>query len=311
MSQATHPRALGDLPLKAVITVHGPRQLLRAFCKRLTEACAEDAPEATLKERAAQRRKRPAGTRAAPASKREVAPEREVAPGAGHAEDALVFDFASPAGVPFPALVTVSTQYPECVAVIGWHKGSASGETTIQNGQVKQASREAALSGQTPQSVELNPDGVLELALALDLTRDGILGFCATAEAETWFKLAGANHPAQLLTIGGDGSAWDECWQDGQCAALTPPLPLAPAERRTLEALSAAFRAEWLWYAHAAEEDIIVERRRYEEAGRAVHAVNLKSIKLAEHRAGVKSSLAPAQEWIATLLRTTWGKTIS
>ncbi len=319
--QGAHPA----VPLQAVISVHGPRQLLRAFRKRLIEACAEDAPEATLTERTAQRQNKRGGARAALAL-------AAAAPDDARSSDVcLVFDFSSVAGVPFPVLVAVSTQYPECVTVIGWHKGSASGETTIQNGQVKEASREAALAGQTPQLVELRADGVLQLALALDLGRDGILGYCATAGAETWFKLAGTEAAAQsstqttapataqsttqasaeLLTIGGDGSAWDECWHDRQCAPLTPPLPLTPAERRTLEALSAAFRAEWLWYAHAPEEEIIVERQRYQEAGRPVHAVNLKSIKLAGHGAGVQSSLAPAQTWIAALLRTTWGHTAS
>ena len=308
-----------SVPLHAVISIHGPRQLLRAFRKRLIESCAEEAPEATLTERAVQQPVQPkpkrqtkhqtkrGGARAA----QTLPAETETHDGEHGSEEPLVFDFLSGAGVPFPVLVTVSTQYPECVAVIAWHKGSASGETTIQNGQVKDASREAALSGRTPQSVELTPDGTLRLALALDLGRDGILGYCATADAETWFKLSSNETTAQLLTIGGDDSAWDERWQDGQCTALTPPLPLSAAERRSLEAVSAAFRAEWLWYAHAPEEEIIVERQRYQEAGRPVHAVNLKSIKLAEHGAGVKSSLAPAQAWIAGLLRTTWGHTTS
>lgn len=282
-------------PLMAEISVHGPRQLLRAFRKRLIEAWAGDARETALTLRS------------------------------GTAQDHLVFDFSSTAGVPFPELVAISIQYPDCVTVIGWRKGSTSGETTIQNGQVKDASREAGLAGRTPQWVELTADGVLQLALALDIASDGVLGYCATTDAETWFKIldapvtatpatavAVAGVPqATLLTIGGDGTAWDEHWRDGQCAALTPPVALTPSERRALDALSASFRAEWLWYAHAPEEEIIVERQRYQEAGRPVHPVNLKSIKLAEHRQGVISSLATEQTWIAALLRTTWGQAIS
>ena len=276
----------GQTPsLTAVITVHGPQPLLRAFRKRLMDACAGDARAASLTQRN------------------------------GTAPDHLPFDFSSTAGVPFPELVAISIQYPDCVAVIGWTKGSASGETTIQNGQVKEASREAGLAGRTPQWVELTADGVLQLALALDIARDGILGYCATAEAETWFSIPGMHSAAApnaaLFTIGGDGSAWDEQWRGGQCLALTPPLALTPAEQRALDALSASFRAEWLWYAHAPEEEIIVERQRYQEAGRPVHRINLKSIKLAEHRQGVLSSLAPEQTWIAALLRTTWGQAIS
>lgn len=305
------------VPLHAVISVHGPRQLLRAFRKRLIESCAEDAPEATLTERAAQhpmqhpmqpKPKRQTKRGSARAAQTLLAETHDDGPGG---EAPLVFDFSSGAGVPFPVLVTVSTQYPECVAVIGWHKGSASGETTIQNGQVKEASRETALAGRTPQSVELGADGVLQLALALDLGRDGILGFCATADAETWFKIPGSSETAGWFTVGGDGTAWDERWHNGQCAPVIPPVALTPSEQRVLDALSAAFRAEWLWYAGDAEEQIIVERQRYQAAGRPVHAVNLKSIKLAGHGQGVMSSLAPEQAWIAALLRTTWGHAIS
>lgn len=282
---ATSPTQGPTPPLKAMITIHGPHQLLRAFRKRLIDACAGDARETSLTQRS------------------------------GSAQDHLVFDFSSTVGVPFPELVAISIQYPDCVAVIGWSKGSACGETTLQNGQVKEASHEAGLAGRTPQWVELTVDGVLQLALALDIASDGILGYGATADAETWFKISGAHTAAapeaRLLTIGGDGGAWDEHWRNGQCIALTPPLALTPYEQRTLDALSASFRAEWLWYAHAPEEEIIVERQRYQEAGRPVHPVNLKSIKLAAHRRGVMSSLAPEQTWIAALLRTTWGQAIS
>ena len=146
------------LKVEAVIRIHGPRQLQRAFRKRLIEAFAAEAPEASVTERSG-----------------------EVLP---------TFDFSSRAGIPFPALVAISAQYPECVAAVDWHRASAGGETTIQNGQVKGASRESALGGRIPQWVELADEGVLQIALAIDIGRDGILGYCATTDAETWFKKA-------------------------------------------------------------------------------------------------------------------------
>lgn len=265
------------LRIHAVIDVNGPRQLLRAFRKKMLRAFAEDAPDGTLKEQSG--------------------------------SEVLRFDFSSASGVPFPSLVALSTQYPDCVLTIKWNKASVSGETTLQNGQVKEASREAALGGRIPQSIELAPDRTLQLGLAVDIGREGILGYCANADAETWFKLDGSRDVHTLLTVGGDGTAWDEGWRDDACTPLNPPQSFSATEQHALEQLADAFRAEWLWYAHAPSEQTIVERQRYAAAGRPVRAINVKSIKLAEHAGSVISSLAPDQAWIAECLRNTWGRT--
>lgn len=265
--------------LEAVIRIHGPRQLQRAFRKRLMETIAAEASEARVTERAG-----------------------EVLP---------TFDFSSPTGIPFPALVAISAQYPECVAAVDWHRASASGETTIQNGQVKGASRESALGGRIPQWIELTSEGVLQIALAVDIGHDGILGYCATADAETWFKVPGPTESRLLLTVGGDASAWDERWVEGRCEIISPPLALAPAERRILEALTASFRAEWLWYGGAPQEHIIVEQQRFMAACRPIHAINVKSAMLAEHGSSKPiSSLATEQAWIPELVGATWGQPI-
>ena len=265
------------LHIEAVINVDGPRQLLRAFRKRMLKAFSEGAPDGILKE----------------------------LPG----DQGLAFDFASPSGIPFPSLVAISTQYPDCVVTVKWSKASTSGETTLQNGQVKEASRESALGGRVPQWIALKPDQTLALALALEIGREGVLGYCATADAETWFRLSGSGAAADLLTVGGDGTAWDERWHQDRGAPMDPPQPLSVTERRALEQLADAFRAEWLWYAHAPSEQTIVERQRYAAAGRPIQAINVKSIKLAEHPENVISSLAQDQNWIAECLRTTWGRT--
>ena len=262
---------------QATLTVHGPRQLLRAFRKRLIDSLRSDAPDVQFTEI--------------------------------HSKESLLLELAAPQGVPFPELIAISTQYPECVATVAWRQDMAQGETTIQNGQVKEAVRSAAQSARLPQYLRLAPDRSLVLGFVLDINPDGMLGFCASAEAETFFRLRGRDAEATLFTIGGNAMAWDEHWVAGAdaCSAIDPAMALTSSEQRSLDLLAGAFRAEWLWYDHAPEEDSIVERQRYADAGRPVRAINVKSRKLAEHPGNLVSSLAANQDWIAERLLQTWG----
>ena len=104
--------------------------------------------------------------------------------------------------------------------------------------------------------------------------------------------------------------AWDERWAAGAntCTAIDPATALTSGEQRSLDLLAGAFRAEWLWYDYAPEEESIVERQRYADAGRPVRAINVKSRKLAEHPENLVSSLAADQDWIAERLLQTWAR---
>ena len=279
---------------QATLVVDGPRQLLRAFLKRVREELKADAPEVRL------------------------ALQQE--------NGKLQFKLDAPEGIPFPLLVAISVQYPECVARVRWRQDGAQGETTIQNGQVKEASRSGATgpAGGQPQMVRVEAtEGILStlaLGLVIDLTPAGIAGFCATSEAETYFKICSDESNIELLTIRGETMEWDECWRAGAgdaraqatARALSPAQALTTAERRTLDRLAAQFRAEWLWYDHAPLEDTAVERQRYAEAGRPVRAINVKSRQLAETFSlpdGLSTStLDTSQTWIATLLAQTWAR---
>ena len=265
----------------ATLTVHGPSQLCRAFRKRLIYSLRADAPEVKWKD----------------------------AKQAGQVS--MLLD--APKGIPFPQLIEVSIVYPDCVASVVWQQELAQGETTIQNGKVTGAAHGAAPAAHLPHHVQLAPDGGLLLGFALDIGRDGLLGFCATADAETYFRFTGATSEAELLTIGsasGDGLAWDERWPAGElaCQPLEPSLMLDAREQRALDSLANAFRAEWLWYGHAPLEDTAVERQRYAEAGQAVSAINVKSRQLARHSTLTVSSLASAQQWITQRLQETWAQ---
>lgn len=266
---------------QATLTVHGPSQLRSAFRKRLIDALRADAPEVKWRD----------------------------APSAAAAFLSMSFD--APQGIPFPQLIEVSIQYPDCVASVEWRQEHAEGATTIQNGQVKQAARGAVVAARRPQYLKMAPHGRLLLAFALDIGRDGLLGFCATADAETYFSFRGSGPEAEMLTIGSASDqalAWDECWTAGEaaCRPLAPSGALDMGERRVLDALANAFRAEWLWYDQAPAEDTAVERQRYAEAGREVHAINVKSQQLAAHPSHAVSSLDTNQHWIAARLQDTW-----
>ena len=274
---------------RATIAVHGPRQLLRAFRKQVIEELKDDAPEISVTE--------------------------------SHYDGHLYFQLTAPNGIPFPTLVAISAQYPDCVAIVQWTQDSAEGETTIQNGQVKEATRSAdnaVSNGRRPQHVRLAADGSLRLAVALDITPDGIVGFCATSAAETYFKLRGGSADPGLMTIGGEAMVWDEIWRSvdssASAVAAEQPIALTGNEQRTLDQLATAVRADWLWYAHAAEEETIVERQRYAIANRPVQAINVKSHKIAAlcgepgQESAPASNLSTDQRWIVNLIERTWAR---
>ncbi len=266
---------------EATLMVHGPGQLRSAFRKRLIDTLRTEAPEVKWKDAASQ--------------------------------EFLSMSLEAPQGIPFPQLIEVSILYPDCVASVEWRQEHANGATTIQNGQVKQAERGVALAARRPQYLQMAPDGKLQLAFALDIGRDGLLAFGATADAETYFRFCGTGPKAEMLSIGTSSDnalAWDECWDVGAstCRALVPPRTLEASERRALDALAMAFRAEWLWYDHAPAEDTAVERQRYAEAGRNVHAINVKSQQLAAHPSALVSTLDTDQDWLAARLQKTWAR---
>lgn len=263
-------------PTTARLLVHGPGQLLRAFRKRIVEAWPKENGEVQWTEQ--------------------------------HGKDLLQFHLITATGVPFPALMDISTQYPDCIATVHWERGADCGETIIQNGQVKGATTQAGLQGNIPQYIELSRDGTLKLALGLDVQASGLIGYCAVSSAETWFRVEGDGDSAKLFTIGGEVMAWDEVWSNGTCQAVLPALPISASERQALERLAGHFHADWLWYGHAPHEDIAVELQRFSDAERPVMPVNVKSRRIAGSSDLITSRLDAGQLWIVNLLQVTWAR---
>lgn len=265
----------------ATITVHGPRQILRAFRKRVVESLGAEATNARVVET--------------------------------HDEERLEFGLTLQGGIPFPPLVAASCRYPDCVVTVHWEINGAQGETTIQNGQVCSVSQAAAAATAAPTAIALNTDGSLALGVALVATGPAArtLGYAATCEAETFFLAIGADGALGWFTCGGDATRWNESWQRDAVGAWrrdTPahPLEINVADLRDLETAAQAFTANALWYAHAPLEETIVERTRAANGGRPLRAINVKSRVIAELGATRVSKDLGARAWITRLLQNTW-----
>lgn len=275
----------------ATLTIHGPQPLLRALRKHLTDALREEAPDTTVSEH----RQAPPG-----------------APDKGEGETpSLAFQLRSPGGLPYPPLAAVSAQFPDCVFEIAWEQAGERGNTVLRAGQAEQATRTGEAVGGPPCAVRADAQG--RLLYALTVVADGAhqLGYCATAAAETYFRIGGGASAPLLETIGGDRLAWDESWRlvggVAVCEPAPAPRPLTAGEHKRLEKLAADFRALWLWYEGEALEATIVERQRFESAGRAIAPINVKSRRLESlAQADGYSSLGASAHWVASLLTATW-----
>ena len=246
------------------------------------------------------------------ASLRAQAPETRVSEHHHEADAAhLEFHLQAPAGLPYPPLADVSIAYPECVLGIAWEQDGASGTTSLRAGRAEESGQNEGVPAGPPCAISLDAQGLLACAIAMPEGAQASIGYCATAVAETFFKVVGKQDAARLYTIGGDALHWDEQWrvEDGAvtCDPLDSPQAISEREQAVLEKLAAEFRAHWLWYEQQALVDTILERQRFEAASRSVAPINVKSRRLdALREPGGHRSLDPDTDWIRQLLVDTW-----
>ena len=169
-----------------------------------------------------------------------------------HAEGVLEYRFTPKKGIPFPAFTEASADFPELQVEAEWEHDGVRGRALIENGRLVQAPPE--LPGDAQVDVALGEDGRLALALACASAGAEVIGYAATADRHTYFRV-----------------------RDGVLTLVDPESP-----DEALEQVAFSFVDEWIWYD---EEQAPLERARYAAYGYAVRGANIKSEKLAALRA--------------------------
>jgi hypothetical protein len=207
-----------------------------------------------------------------------------------HTVERLDWRFKLKDGVPFPAFVDSSLEFPDLLVHVKWSR-PADGQTglaTIQNGNVTQQSAGPADSSDRDNAcydLQVAPNGQLTLALAARTWGDGALvGYALTDDQHAWFRISAAGGASVLVASDGMEPEWAERWTvaDGhaQYEELGEREPVDATLLRELEKLARELCAEWIWFAASPLEDTIVERQRYEQYGFAMREANVRSLKL-------------------------------
>jgi hypothetical protein len=191
-------------------------------------------------------------------------------------------------GVPYPAFVTASGEFPELVVEVRWEHagGGASGRATIQAGRLTQQST-AAGPGDPAASCELRADRDGTLVIAVVCRRRGAeewIGYAVTATQHALFRVERRGGADLLEATDGAEAEWAERWtieaERAGYAELDPREPIDDRAFRELDRLANDFADEWLWFADAAPEETAVERQRYERYGFKVNPANVRAQKL-------------------------------
>lgn len=211
-----------------------------------------------------------------------------------HTMDRLDWRFRLKGGVPFPAFVESSIEYPDLLVRIEWERPAEGqkGVATIQNGNVTQQTAEAgALEDKEADKdmacydLQVAPGGQLRLALvARRWCDDGLIGYVLSADQHAWFHITREGKALTLSASDGMEDEWAERWRvEGGHAKYQELGDLEPIDagiRRELEQLAGNLCDEWIWFAASPAEETIVERQRYEQYGLATHEANVRSVKL-------------------------------
>jgi hypothetical protein len=169
-----------------------------------------------------------------------------------HAEGRLEYRFEPRRGIPFPAFTVASAEFPELKVEAEWRHDDVQGRALIENGRLVEQS--SAHAGEAGVAIQLAGDAELALAMVCVEAEGACVGYAASAERHTYFRLLN-NEALELLGV--------EAAQD------------------TLEDLAFSFIDEWLWFDEATGEEAAIQRARYAGYGYPVRGANVKAHKLA------------------------------
>ncbi len=207
-----------------------------------------------------------------------------------HTMDRLDWRFRLKGGVPFPAFVESSIEFPDLLVRIEWERPTEGqkGVATIQSGKVTQQAAEASAlvdKDMACYDLQVAAGGELRLALVARGWRDDeLIGYVLSADQHAWFYISRDGDALTLSASDGMEDEWAERWRvEGghvQYQELGERTPIEAGMRKELEQLAGNLCDEWIWFAASPAEETIVERQRYEQYGLAVHEANVRSVKL-------------------------------
>lgn len=244
-----------------------------------------------------------------------------------HGPAALCYDLKVRGGIPFPAFVLASQEFPLLRIDAEWVnvEENARGAATIVAGRLVEHNVDRlALTdrGVRPSVVTAQENGRLELALTFYRAGpDEWLGYALTADRDALLRITrgGDGDAVELFATNGEAE-WSLHWQGSLQSLEFQPLPVRVATEIAqdiyleLERVAQEFVDEWIWFASGPAAQIAVEKERYARYGYAVADANLKAARLHRMKSGeaqsdgrlVFSTLGADESWVKEVVVRCW-----
>ncbi len=244
-----------------------------------------------------------------------------------HGAGALCYDMKVKGGIPFPAFAQASQEFPALKMVAEWVNIDAGerGEATLVEGKLTEHSvhKLAMATGSArPVHVAVAANGKLDLALTFfRLNREEWMGYALTADRDALLRVVRAPESDAVELYATEGSPeWSMRWRASLAQSgcdfefMAEPQEIDGAMYSELEQMAREFVDEWIWFASGAQEEIAIEKERYETAGHAIHAANVKASRLHKMAAETArpddmrqlSTLSGDETWIRDFVARTW-----
>ncbi|MDA0225666.1 MAG: hypothetical protein O2975_06080, partial [Proteobacteria bacterium] len=184
-----------------------------------------------------------------------------------HGKSGLEYRFAASQRLPFPAFAAATAEFEELSVEAEWDD-AAQGlrcRATIVAGKL--TAQESVPIGTGPANlwIELQAEGTLAFALAIEEQNGAWIGYCVDAQRHAYLRVE-----SDALLFAADAGA---NWTRRNAAAVAQAID--SAELAALEALAFAFAEAWLWYDAAPLAETALERSRYDAHGWPVAGANL------------------------------------
>ncbi len=246
-----------------------------------------------------------------------------------HGDEALSYDFKVRGGIPFPAFVAASEEYPGMTIAAEWVNVAVGrkGRALIVAGRITEHTEEdVALSAGDARNrhVQTAADGTLLLACALVQTdHDTWAGYVLNHERDALFCMTRSGEDVELLATEG-AAEWAMRWKlslagESQSAespameTLVPPQPIDKKLYAELEQLAESLVADWIWFREGSVEASAIHIDRFARYGYTVRDANVRAARLhvMRNEAGdgqpmVHTTVEPDCAWVVDVLRRCW-----